>query len=159
VSSRDAPGGRNAPPPLAALPAAAWRGDQKVRFSHCDPAGIVYFARYFDLMNGAVEDFFSEALGLSYAEFIGPRRVGLGYGHVEADFARVAAMGEILTFAILVERIGNASLALAVHAYRGEEPILTMRSVIVTTSLVEHRAIPIPDDLRAALARYEEACR
>lgn len=150
---------RSAPPPLADLPAGAWRGDQAIRFSHCDPAGIVYFARYFDLMNAAMEDFFAQALGLSYAAFIGPRRVGLGYGRVEADFVRVATMGETLTFAILVERIGNASLALAVHAWRGEEPILTMHPVIVTTSLVEHRAIPIPDDLRAALARYEEACR
>lgn len=151
--------GRAAPPPYPSLPAGAWRGEVRVRFSHCDPAGIVYFARYFDMMNGAVEDWFAESLGLSYADFIGPRRVGLGYGHVEADFARVASMGDRLTVAILVERIGTASLALAVHAYRGQDPILTMRPVIVTTSLVEHRAIPIPDDLRAALARYAEACR
>lgn len=153
------PAGRRGPPPRADLPAGAWAREVPVRFSHCDPAGIVYFARFFDMMNGAIEDWFSEALGLSYAAFIGPRRVGLGYAGVQADFARPAFHGDVLAFAILVERIGGASLALAILAYREEEPVLLARLTIVTTSLVEHRAIPIPDDLRAALARYEEGCR
>lgn len=149
---------RAAPPALDALPAKAWRGRLRVRFSHCDPAGIVYYARYFDMLNGVVEDWFEEALGLSYADFIGPRRVGLGYARAEADFSRPAFMGDDLVFVVLAARIGGASLALDIHGYRGEEPILTAQPVIVTTSLVEHRAIPIPDDLRAALEAYREAC-
>ncbi|MGA0593769.1 acyl-CoA thioesterase [Enterovirga sp. CN4-39] len=132
-----------------------WRTEIRIRFSHCDPAGIVYFARYFDLMNGVVEDWFSGALGLDYAEFIGPRRVGLGYASCEADFAAPGFMGDRISFAVLVERIGAASLALRILAYRGPDPILSARLTIVTTSLVEHRAIPIPDDLRAALERYQ----
>jgi hypothetical protein len=31
--------------------------------------------------------------------------------------------------------------------------------VIVTTSLVEHRSIPLPDDFREALETYRESCR
>lgn len=150
---------RIAPPDYAALPSGVWRTEVLVRFSHCDPAGIVYFARYFDIMNSAVEDWFGERLGISYASLIGPRRVGLGYGHASADFFRPAMMGDRLTFAILVERIGRASLGLGIHAYREGEAILASRPVIVTTSLVEHRPMPIPDDLRAALERYREDCR
>ncbi len=149
---------RTAPTPLAALPAHAWRAHVRVRFSHCDPAGIVYYARTFDMLNGVVEDWFDGALGLSYAGFIGPRRIGLGYARAEVDFAAPAMMGDDLTFVPLVARVGGASLALAIHGYRGETPILTARPVIVTTSLVAHRAIPLPDDLRAAVARYEEMC-
>jgi 4-hydroxybenzoyl-CoA thioesterase len=48
---------------------------------------------------------------------------------------------------------------LSVHAHRGEEPVLVARMTIVTTSLVQHRAIRIPDDLRAALEAYRERCR
>ena len=149
---------RTAPLPLDALPARAWRGAVRVRFSHCDPAGIVYYARYFDILNGVVEDWFDEALGLSYAAFIGPRRVGLGYARAQADFAAPATMGDALTFAVLVARVGGASLALDIHGYRGETPILTARPVIVTTSLTEHRAIPLPDDLRAAVEGYQASC-
>jgi 4-hydroxybenzoyl-CoA thioesterase len=150
---------RRGPPPPDSLPAGVWRTGLRIRFSHCDPAGIVYFARYFDMMNGVVEDWFSGALGLDYAEFIKPRRVGLGYASCEADFVAPGFMGDRLTFAVLIDRIGGASLTLRVHAYRDPDPVLSARLTIVTTSLVEHRAIPIPDDLRAALERYQGEAR
>ena len=143
----------------AALPSRAWRIVVPVRFSHCDPAGIVYFPRYFDMINGVVEDWFAGALGLPHHTFIRDRRVGLGPAHAEADFMRPGFLADELVFAVLVDRIGNSSLALSVHAHRGDEPVLKARLVIVTTSLVEHRAIPIPDDLRAALEAYQERCR
>lgn len=147
------------PPPLATLPASAFRADVLVRFSHCDPAGIVYFARYFDILNGVIEDWFSAALGLSYAAFVGPRRIGLGCAGVAADFLAPGFMGDRLTFVPLVERIGRASVPLAIHGYRGDAPLLSARMTIVTTSLVEHRAIPVPDDLRHALETYRNGCR
>jgi len=66
-------------PPLAELSEGIWRKQMMIRFSHCDPAGIVYFANYFDIANGIVEDWFGAALALRYHEFIGPRRTGLGF--------------------------------------------------------------------------------
>jgi acyl-CoA thioesterase FadM len=68
-------------------------------------------------------------------------------------------MGDTLAVAVLIDRIGGASLSLDCHVHRGDEPILLARLVIVTTSLDAHRSIPLPDDLRAALERYQEACR
>ena len=41
-----------------------FRFKQKVLFKHCDPAGIVFFPRYFEMMNDCVETFFDEALGI-----------------------------------------------------------------------------------------------
>ena len=141
------------------LPAGAWRIVVPVRFSHCDPAGIVYFPRYFDMINGVVEDWFAGALGLPHHHFIRDRRIGLGPAHAEADFMKPGFLADELVFAVLTDRIGTSSLALSVHAHRGKEPVLKARFVIVTTSLVEHRAIPIPEDLRAALEAYQERCR
>jgi 4-hydroxybenzoyl-CoA thioesterase len=143
----------------AELPAAAWRITVPVRFSHCDPAGIVYFPRYFDIINGVVEDWFAGALGLPHHHFIRDRRIGLGPAHAEADFMKPGFLADELVFAVLVDRIGNSSLGLSVHAHRGAEAVLVARMTIVTTSLDEHRAIPIPGDLRAALERYRERCR
>ena len=34
----------------------------KVLFRHCDPAGIVFYPRYFEMMNDTVEAFFGTAL-------------------------------------------------------------------------------------------------
>ena len=137
----------------------AWRTTVPIRFSHCDPAGIVYFARYFDLLNGVVEDWFCQELQIDYHDMIGRRRVGLGYVSANADFARPSSMGDQLDFAVAIHRIGRSSLTLQVHAYRGSEPVLLARLVIVTTSLEIHQSIPLPDDLRAALEHYQEKCQ
>ena len=29
---------------------------QKVRFQHCDPAGIVFYPRYFEMLNTTIEE-------------------------------------------------------------------------------------------------------
>ncbi|GJD56391.1 acyl-CoA thioesterase [Methylobacterium dankookense] len=128
----------------------------RVRFSHCDPAGIVYFPRWFDLMNGAVEDWFGEALGLDYRGFHQQRGIGLGYAHAQADFVRPGFWGDDLDVFVQIARIGGSSLALVLTAFRGEEIVFAARLVIVTTSLAERRAIPLPDDLRAAAERYRD---
>jgi len=143
----------------AVLSDRTWRTIVPIRFSHCDPAGIVYFARYFDLMNGVVEDWFGEALGIDYHEMIGPRRTGLGYVSAGADFAKPGFMGDRLEFAVAVERIGRKSVTLRVHAFRASEPMLQARLVIVTTSLVTHTSTVLPEDLRAALELYQENCQ
>ena len=49
-------------------PAGAFTRTVPIRFSHCDPAGIVYFPHYFDMFNGLVEDWYTEQLGVNYAE-------------------------------------------------------------------------------------------
>ncbi|QFU18087.1 acyl-CoA thioesterase [Microvirga thermotolerans] len=141
------------------VPAGAWRTEVPVRFSHCDPAGIVYFARYFDMLNGVVEDWFSEALGIDYHDMIGRRRTGLGFASAGAEFLSPGFMGDRLTCAVTVERIGRSSLTFRIHASRGDEPVFAARLVMVTTSLDTHRSIPLPDDLRAALERYWESCK
>lgn len=137
----------------------AWRTTVSIRFSHCDPAGIVYFARYFDLLNGVVEDWFCQELKIDYHEMIGPRRIGLGYVSAKADFAKPSFMGDQLECAIVVHRIGRSSVTLHIQASRGSDPVLLAQLVIVTTSLETHRSIPLPDDLRAALESYQEKCQ
>ena len=47
-----------------------------IRFSHCDPAGIVYFVNFFDMVGGVVENWFREAIGLPFQEMHLERRVG-----------------------------------------------------------------------------------
>ena len=51
-------------------PAGAFTRTVPIRFSHCDPAGIVYFPHYFDMFNGLVEDWYTEQLGVNYANLI-----------------------------------------------------------------------------------------
>jgi acyl-CoA thioesterase FadM len=139
------------------LPAGVWTTPVPIRFGDCDPAGIVYTPQYFNLFNGVVEDWYGQALGISYHDLIGPRRTGLGYVHVSADFARPSRMGEVLEVGVAVPEIGRSSLTLTVHAFRDGVERVRATFVTVVTSLVDHRPMPIPDDLRAALDAYRIA--
>ncbi len=143
---------------LCQMPEAAWRTRIPVRFGSCDPAGIVYMPEYLSLFNGAVEDWYGEALGISYHDLIGKRRIGLGYAHVSADFAKPSSMGDVLDVAVIVCDIGRASLTFTVHAFK--EGIECVRStfVTVTTSLLDHTVMALPDDLRRAATAYRSRC-
>jgi acyl-CoA thioesterase FadM len=134
-----------------------WNTTVKIRFGHCDPAGIVYFAEHFNILNGVVEDWFGDGLGLDYHHIVGRRRVGVGYGHAGADFRRPARMGERIVYAVAVERVGTKSMTLRVRAERDGEEVLTATLVIVATDMNTMAAIPIPDDIRAAVTAYREA--
>jgi 4-hydroxybenzoyl-CoA thioesterase/acyl-CoA thioester hydrolase len=136
-----------------------WKAPVTIRFGQCDPAGIVYTPVYFDLFNVTVEEWFSACLGLDYYRIIRERKVGLGYGHAAADFLSPAFMGDMLDIAVAVSAIGTASFTLTLHVMRDEAETARGRLVAVTTSLVEHRPVAIPDDIRAAIERYRDGCR
>ena len=40
----------------------------QIEFNHCDPAGIVFYPRYFEMTNSVVENFFADVVGRSFAQ-------------------------------------------------------------------------------------------
>ena len=123
-----------------------------IRFSHCDPAGIVFYPQYLVLFNHLVEDWFTEGLGVDYARMLGARRIGLPIVRLECDFRAISRMGDAVTFGLVTERVGGRSLTLALTARVADELRVTARQVLVFTDLDTHRAIDLPADVRAALA-------
>ena len=133
---------------------AVFRRDRLIRFSDCDPAGIVFYPQYFVMFNGLVEDWVNDGLGIGYRALVIERRIGLPTVRLEADFTAVSRMGDPVELALEVERLGSRSLTLALRCTGdGGELRMTMRQVLVSTSLESHRAIEIPADLRAAILR------
>ncbi len=133
-----------------------WSTDVTIRFGHCDPARIVYFASHFDILNGVIEDWFIGALGLPYYDLVSKRRIGLGYAHASCDFHLPARLGDVLTYSVKIEKVGNKSLPLRIEARRDGKEILAASLVIVSTDLGNGAAIPLPDDIRAAATAYLE---
>jgi len=137
------------------MSAAEFRRARMVRFSDCDPAGIVFYPQYFVMLNGLVEDWVSEGLGIDYHALIAERRIGLPTVRLEADFRAVSRMGDHVMLGLSVERLGSRSIALALRCFdpASDELRMQLKQVLVTTSLESHRAVEIPDDLRAAVLR------
>lgn len=40
----------------------------RIRFGHCDPAGIVYHPQYFVILNQLMEDFYRDVAGVGFIE-------------------------------------------------------------------------------------------
>lgn len=132
-----------------------FRQSVMVHFSHCDPAGMVFFPRYFVMLNNLVETWFTQGLGINYAQLIGKRRMGLPTVSLQSEFIAPSRMGETLDFELQVTRLGQTSFTLAVVGRGGPEVRLRLQQVVVTTALDGDHAIPIPPDVRVALARYQ----
>jgi 4-hydroxybenzoyl-CoA thioesterase len=133
---------------------AVFRRQRVIRFSDCDPAGIVFYPQYFVMFNGLVEDWFGEALGIPYYPLVRERRIGLPTVRLEVDFSAVSRMGDAVVLSLAVERLGTRSLSLALRCESREGQLrMAARQVLVTTSLDTHRAVDIPADIRAAVAR------
>lgn len=134
----------------------AFRASRTVRFSDCDPAGIVFFPQYLVMLNGFVEQWFDEGLQVPYAALIGERRTGLPTVRLELDFTAISRHGETLTLQLAVEKLGRSSLVLQHEFFGGDELRLRARQVIVCTSLATHKPVALPDDIRAAIERTME---
>ena len=128
----------------------------RIRFAHCDPAGIVFFPQYLTLTNGLVEDWFTEELGIDYAHMIGVRRVGLPIVKLDCAFSRPSRMGETLTLALTVKTIGRRSIGIEIAGRRDDEIRFRATQVLVTTSLETGASIDIPGDIRAAMTRFAD---
>ena len=127
-----------------------------IRFSHCDPAGIVFFPQYLVMFNNLVEDFVSEGLGIPYAALITERRTGLPTVSLNCTFTAVSRLGDTVTLWLEVAHVGGSSLKLVLGCRQGDEARVRVEQVLVITDLNTHRPMRIPDDLRAALTAFQE---
>lgn len=129
----------------------------KVMFQHCDPAGIVFYPRYFEMINAVVEDWFEEAVGVSFAAMHGPRRMGVPAARVAVDFRAPSRLGEVLDFSLRVARLGGAALDLHLAAHGSERhgaDGLRLRAALTLVHVDAERlkAAPWPADIRARIA-------
>lgn len=125
----------------------------RIRFAHCDPAGIVFFPQYLVLTNALVEDWFTDGLGIDYADVIGNRRVGLPIVKLDCEFSRPSRMGETISLALSLIHIGSRSIRIRITGRGSDGVRFAATQVLVTTSLEAGASIEIPNDIRAALMR------
>ena len=128
--------------------------DIPVRFQHTDPAGIVFYPRYFEMINQIIEDWFAEVLKLDFQALHGQHGCGVPTVHIACDFKRPSRLGDSLRFALRLAALGNISFTLELSATcRGEER-LGATVVLAYVALEDLVPLPIPDDLRRAMERF-----
>jgi len=126
---------------------------QRIHFCHCDPAGIVFYPRYFELITAVQDDWFNEALGIDYAALHQARGIGTPTVHLDCNFTHPSFLGEDIVFCWSVEELGRSSVTCVVTATHEGELRLRAKIVLVFVERESGRATPVPDDVRRAILR------
>ena len=131
-----------------------FRVEYPIRLSHCDPAGQVYFPRFFDLLHDAMEDWFNLALQERFADLLMTQQLGTPTVSTQCDFLSPARFGDVLAIDLCVARMGSSSIELEFNASIEGRACLKCRHTICMFSKETRKAIPIPEPLRSRMQSY-----
>ena len=128
---------------------------ETVRFRHCDPAGIVFYPRYVEMINDFIEQWFAQGLNASFHHLHVDRKLGTPTASLQVEFITPSRWEDVLTQTLVVERIGGASVAVAI-AFNGADgaPRIKANVTLVIVDLNTFRSTRIPDELREAMGRF-----
>ena len=121
---------------------------QKVLFKHCDPAGIVFFPRYFEMMNDCVEAFFDEALDWPFEKLL--QTAGIPTATIKTQFTVPSRHGDKLVLHLEIIRLGYSSFDYLMTAHCAGEQRFKTDATIVHVNL-KGKPAPIPDAVRQRL--------
>ena len=134
--------------------AKAFTTQRLIRFAHCDPAGIVFFVNFFEMISGIVEDWFREAVGLPFQAMHLERRLGFPVVSTGCEFYRPCHLGDTLTLELAIARLGRSSIEFEIRGQVGGDEKFRARHKVAMVSLEGFRSMPIPDDMRAKMREY-----
>ena len=125
---------------------------QKIRYSDCDPQGIVFNGNYPRYWDDALTDWFEDA---GYGgDGLGDSGLDVVAARLEMDFEQAARLGDTLETAIEVERFGNSSMTVGFITRRlsDGEVVTRGREVIVFVDGETFRPVTVPASVRSVLA-------
>lgn len=128
-----------------------YQHQQKVLFQHCDPAGIVFYPRYFEMINGVVESWFEEGLKVPFSDLHFERGSAIPTVTINTTFKAPSRLGDILDVGITVKKIGGASLDLIILARANDETRFTSELTLVHVDKVSGKPCPWPQDIRKTI--------
>lgn len=129
----------------------------EVAFRHCDPAGIVFYPRYVEMINDTVEHWFKHGLSVDFDTLHRLRGIAIPVVDLHCSFSAPSRVSESLMAHLGVAKQGQRSLNLEFRLESaGADRQLKLKAelAIVFCDMQTMRPISIPDDLQAAIAGY-----
>lgn len=128
----------------------------KVRFAHTDPAGIIFYPRYFEMLNQVVEDWFADGLGYGFHDMVVRDGLGVPTVSVTADFMAAGELGDLIHFTLVVEQLGKSSCRVRVTGSVDGVERVVFRLTIVFAHMNDRKSKPWPEGLRTSMQNYQE---
>ncbi|PSL12227.1 4-hydroxybenzoyl-CoA thioesterase [Marinobacterium halophilum] len=128
--------------------------EELIRFRHCDPAGIVFYPRFLEIVNDTVEDWFDD-MGFPFQHM--KERFGAGVPTVNLNirFQSPCRQADLLQLELVCNRIGDSSIDLSIGANRAGNPVFEAQVVLCFTTVGEQvKKRPIPAEIRQQIFQY-----
>ncbi|MCS4503992.1 1,4-dihydroxy-2-naphthoyl-CoA hydrolase [wastewater metagenome] len=98
------------------------RATRQVRFQHCDPAGIVFYPRYFELLEEIVTTWLASLTDAgSEAALLAARGEAPRIERLECRFSRPSLLGEHIDYTLEVRDVDAARVTLDYRIQHGTE--------------------------------------
>ena len=124
-----------------------------IKMHDTDAAGIIFFGNQFKWVHEAYESYL-EAAGFSFATILRKTDFFIPIVHAEADFKSPLFVGDKITIAVKLEKIGQSSFVFDYTIQNAKQKIVgTAKTVHVTTGKKTHKKIPLPRNFRIALTK------
>lgn len=128
--------------------AEAFVFDQRVLFKHCDPAGIVFYPRYFEIMNDCIEAFFTQVVNWPFETL--HRSGSVPTADIHTRFIAPSRHGDHLSIGLSLTRLGRTSMSYAMQGRCRDEARFETAATLVHVN-THGRPEPWPDDIRPKL--------
>ena len=134
---------------------APYEHRDRVRWSDCDPMGIMWYGAYLRLLEAAEFEVL-RACGLSYDVLRGEGGVWLPRRALNMEFHSSAQMDEEVIIALSVANIGTTSLTWSFEVYRASDRAHRASARLTVVSVEKDAMVTrrIPDSVRQQLAPH-----
>ena len=124
---------------------------QKIRYSDCDPQGIVFNGHYARYWDDALTDWFEEA-GYGGSD-MGGTGLDVVAAHLTIDFKASATIGDTLETTVAVEKFGNSSMTVGFTTRRlsDETVVVQGHEVVVFVDPKSLRPTAVPEEVKRRL--------
>ena len=141
--------------PERGVAAKVFKHTLRVRYSECDPQGVVFNANYVAYFDVVLTELWREALG-GYQDMV-DAGTDMVVAEVNVRFLGPARFDDQVDFEARLLRLGETAMSTRIDASTGGAPVVQgeIRHVFIDPATKAKQ--PMPDDIRAALEPYLEA--
>ncbi|MBO6846482.1 MAG: acyl-CoA thioesterase [Maricaulis sp.] len=127
----------------------------KVGFADVDPAGIVFYPRYFEMINATIEDWF-RSIGYGFDQMIMQDGFGVPTATIQVDFKAPSRLDDLVELELQLVRLGRSSIGLQINIQCEGELRAVVQQTLVFIRMEGNKPVRIPDSLRAGIERSME---
>jgi 4-hydroxybenzoyl-CoA thioesterase len=130
-----------------------------VRFGEIDQARVVYYPRFFHYFHQAFEEWFTQALGVSYPDLVLKENVGFPSVRVETEFLKPLRYGDRIRVDLELKEIGRTSITVGYTVVRLSDGVVSARATVKNVAINNDtfQPVPISDVWRRRFQAFQRA--